>query len=222
MRVIVIAAGDGTRWGNHTGVPKHLAVMEGERLIDRTSRLFAAYGGTEPLIVAPVDDERYQTKDGMTVAPKLNPTRGGADKFLSSRYIWNTVGRTVIVYGDVWFSEEAVETITSHESEEITFFGRAWGSKLTGTPWGELFAVSLTPETVERAEASLKHLARLYKRSPSIRAGGWEWYKHLHGLPIDPSQHSVAGGFVEINDWTDDIDYPEDYQRWISRRRKGI
>lgn len=39
MRYIIMAAGKGTRWNNHLGVPKHLVKINGETLLGRTTRL---------------------------------------------------------------------------------------------------------------------------------------------------------------------------------------
>ena len=43
MNYYILANGEGKRWGNYKGVPKHLIEIDGETLIDRTVRLLAKY-----------------------------------------------------------------------------------------------------------------------------------------------------------------------------------
>ncbi len=43
VRVIIAAAGSGVRWGNFRGTPKHLAIVEGEVLLERTVKQFLKY-----------------------------------------------------------------------------------------------------------------------------------------------------------------------------------
>ena len=38
MKILILADGEGKRWGNYKGVPKHLLEIDGERLIDRMIR----------------------------------------------------------------------------------------------------------------------------------------------------------------------------------------
>jgi hypothetical protein len=35
----------------------------------------------------------------------------------------------------------------------------------------------------------------------------------------DPNIRSVGNAFVEIDDFTDDFDFPEDYDRWTAKRQ---
>jgi len=53
---VVMAAGEGTRWDNHLGTPKHLVSVEGEvllkrtvqQLTDRVPEVWVASPATEP------------------------------------------------------------------------------------------------------------------------------------------------------------------------------
>ena len=44
MRYIIMADGEGKRWGNYKGVPKHLITVEGETILERTIRLLIKLG----------------------------------------------------------------------------------------------------------------------------------------------------------------------------------
>jgi len=209
MRFIVIAAGPGERWGEHTGVPKHLVEIEGERLLDRTCRQFRPHGD----VFVAGHDERYQTPWSILfkAGKYLTPEWGGADKFLSSASLWNQNGRTVVLYGDVWFSKEAVDTIVDFREKEWQLFGRFGPSEVTGTPWGECFAQSFHTEHIEEHYAKLREMAKMEGKT-----GGWVHYRMMQGM--EPLAHRRGPRFTEIDDWTDDFDFPEDYDRWGERR----
>ena len=80
------------------------------------------------------------------MAALLEPPHGpddfcDTDKFLSAESRWSDVGQTVILYGDVFFTEAAMATILSHTGPH-RFFGRRERSYFTGRPWREMFALS--------------------------------------------------------------------------------
>lgn len=44
MKYVIMAAGEGKRWNNFLGVPKHLIEINGETLLERTTRLLKENG----------------------------------------------------------------------------------------------------------------------------------------------------------------------------------
>jgi hypothetical protein len=214
---ILIAAGPGERWGYHLGMPKHFVPVDGEPILQRAVRLIGRH--CKDIWVVGVDD-RYKIEGSQLFIPDLEPANFGADKFLSSRELWNTNGRTIVFFGDVYFTEEAMSTILSFDEREWTVFGRFGPSALTGTPWGELFAQSFWPEHIDEHLSALVRLARLCGEGTVKRGQGWEHYRLMNGATEDALHlHRELGHFVEIDDWTDDFDYPDDYDRFISNRR---
>ncbi|NLG07519.1 NTP transferase domain-containing protein [Candidatus Peribacteria bacterium] len=71
MRVIIIAAGDGTRWKNYLGVPKHLVPIDNEPILHRTVRLLKKLDINDIHIVGPNDD-RYHVSDTRLYVPVKN------------------------------------------------------------------------------------------------------------------------------------------------------
>lgn len=83
QRAIIIAAGDGTRWGNYLDRPKHFIEIDGETILHRTVRLLNENGITDVHVVGG-RDPRYLIAGSELYLPNLNPDNGGADKFLST------------------------------------------------------------------------------------------------------------------------------------------
>lgn len=112
-RIIIIAAGDATRWGNYMGVPKHYAVINGEAVIERIVRLLKKRGQNDIWVVS----KHYEIAGVHNYRAKLNPRNHDADKFLSSSDLWHPAKRTIVVYGDVYFTESAIDTILANEDQ---------------------------------------------------------------------------------------------------------
>lgn len=214
--VIVICAGEATRWQDHTGVPKHLVAPEGERLIDRTARLFRAAGAERVLVVSKPGDTRYETPHSVRVDARLDPTNADADKFLSSRHLWSDTGRTVVAYGDVWFEPDAVAEIMA-DRDDWTLYCRPGPSPVTGATSGECFAVGFHPRHHDEYETALHDVAQLWRDGLLKRCGGWETYRRMCDAP-DLRKHRMNGRFVEVGGWVEDFDKPRDYDEWRRRR----
>lgn len=220
MRVVIIADGSGSRWGNHLGVPKHLVEVDGESIIHRAQRLFAA-AGAEVLVVA--SDARYATEHGRLVGANHDYARWlDGDKFASSAHHWHPKDRTIVVYGDVYFTEQAVQTITTHEGRDWTLFGRFGPSSSTGSKHAEIFALSFHPNHHAEMMSALEHVSDLARRRVIDRCGGWELYRAMNGLRESECRHRSPqpqlSRSVVIDDWTEDFDTPADYEMFTARR----
>jgi len=222
MRALIIAAGEGSRWGDYLGIPKHLAKVDGEPILYRTVRLLKENGVSEIIIIGPMY-MRYWVDDVNLFVPVKNPEYADADKFLSSEMLWNATGRTITVFGDVFFSEEAMTKIVSCDRTTWTVFGRPSGSKFTGTPYGEIFAHSFFPNDILKHKECLEILVDAVKKKDAKKGSGWEHYKVMQGIrgrDIRRSKIIIDENFVEIDDWTEDFDFPEDYDNFIKLWKK--
>ena len=220
--VIVICAGEATRWQDYTGQPKHLIAPEGERLIDRTVRLFREAGAGRVLVVSKPGDTRYDVEDAERVDARLEPSNGDADKFLSSRHLWSETGRTVVAYGDVWFEPDAVATIL-RDRDDWTLYCRPGPSPITGATSGECFAVGFHPQHHVEYETALHRVAALWRAKALKRCGGWESYRAMAGGPdVNLRRHRMYGRHVEIGGWVEDFDKPADLDKWLERRNRKV
>jgi hypothetical protein len=212
-RVIILAAGNGTRWGNYRGTPKHLTKVEGKTLLERTCAQFLKY--TSDVCVIGID-ERYQVAGTSLYVIKSDNTHWkDAAKFLSSNNLWLNDGRTVLVFGDVYFTSDAVKTIMKN-NDPFKFFLRTGPNEETGARWKEIFALSF--DQTMKNQINQKILLLVSMGQVNTQAG-WALYKYL----IGPASSGLFGNphFIEINDWTEDFDFPEDLEIWEEHRKKA-
>lgn len=213
MRVIIAAAGGQHKWGEHLGVPSHLAPVMNEDgevlpLLHRTVR--QALKLTDDVhLTAPPGDKRYRF-DGVITHERAHADHG--NEYEASRDLWSDVDRTVLLLGDVFFSSMAVATVRRSYDRSYRVFGRYRKSRVTGTPYGEIFAASWWPGNHALIDRHLLRVNESFESGLSRRRGGWELLRSVQGTPL--GTHRVCSPwFVEINDETDDIDFPADYAR---------
>lgn len=212
-RVIILAAGKSKSWNNFRGTPKHLTKVEGKTLLERTCKQFLKY--TDNVCVIGLD-ERYQV-DGTSlyVIKSDNTNWKDASKFLSSKDLWLRDGRTILVFGDVYFTSEAVKTIMK-DKDSFKFFLRRGANEETGARWKEIFAISFDQTMAPTFGQNLLHLTSMGQAETQA---GWALYRYMIGPA--PSGLFNNPHFVEINDWTEDFDYPEDLEIWEEHRKKS-
>lgn len=217
MRVIIIAAGAGTRWQDHLGLPKHLAPVAGEAIIHRTQRQLAERGVTDVKLVA--HDARFATTAEL-VPPRTWPDAPlGTNKILDNTHLWHPTGRTVLLLGDVCFTDAAIDTILDHAGRDWVLFCRFRQSQYRPERWGEAFGQSFYPEDHRRSLDALERVRRMCIVGRLRRGGLWEHYRAM----CEASNRELRklhpardfGRSVVIDDATDDADTPEDYQRLV-------
>ena len=207
MRVIIACAGEGKRWNNHLDVPKHLApAADGEVLLLRT--IEQARRMSDDIHVITPDDDRYDLPDDVKhhLLPPFH------NEYLHTRHLWSDEDRTVLMLGDVYFTDRAIDTIAAGSPSAYRVFGRYRASKVTGTPYGEIFAASWGPARNAQLDELLAKVEQLRASGECTRPPGWVLLRLCQGTPV--RQHVVRPPiWVEINDWTDDLDSPLDYDR---------
>ena len=151
--------------------------------------------------------------------PNLNPKNYGTDRFFSSKDLWNENGRTIIFFGDVWFSENCIKKIFNYKKRKWVIFSRTNASKITGKRYGEIFAFSFYNENNEYLLSCLHKTLNAYIEKKIRRCQGWHLYRVLSGIkPLN--KHIIKGNIINIDDFTDDFDFPEDYETWMKNRKE--
>ena len=194
MRYIIMASGAGKRWNNYLGIPKHLIEINGETLLARTTRLLKENNIEDYLITG--EDERYK-QYGTVISQTDHDCE--IDRFEESC----VDGPVCYLYGDVYYTEDAMKTIVSTKTNNIQFFGGEW----------EIYAIK-----IKNTKLFFKHKHRvkdLYLNKTIDRCIGWEVYRSLYNISF--SEHKITKNYTLIADETDDIDYPSDYENFKKR-----
>ena len=210
---IVLAAGEGKRWNNYTDVPKHLLEIDGESLIQRTTRQISAYA--DKTFVVGTDDS-YKTEFSELFIPEKKKSPLEMHKFSSSEELWSE--RTVLLFGDVYYTDEAISTIVQ-DTKDFTFFLRSGPSSFTQKPYGEIYAFSFLDSIHRKLEESIDILLIQHD---IYSAGGWSLMRHLLGIShrSRSKDHLTKGHYIEIDDWTEDFDHPIDLDRWLEAKAR--
>jgi bifunctional N-acetylglucosamine-1-phosphate-uridyltransferase/glucosamine-1-phosphate-acetyltransferase GlmU-like protein len=213
VEIIIMAGGSGERWGNFLGTPKQLIQIGGESLVSRAVRLCKQNGipsSNITVLIPPADSARFYAdlqKHQVRIV-EVSENQTGVDKFWNGLPYWNK--EAIYLYGDVFFSEEAMRTIIKTEVEEGQFkaFGRQFGNNRK--PYGELFAYhSHTKKTLTEALTYLRSINAI---------GGWQLYRYRAGYNL--LKHEIDEHFINIDDLTDDFDKPEEYIAWVKEAQE--
>ncbi len=210
---IVLAAGEGKRWNNYTGVPKHLISIDGETLIERTVRQVQSYAD-KVYVVGSSSSSAYQLKNAELFISNQEYIPLEIHKFTSSRGLWSE--QTLLLFGDVYYTDEAI-SIIAQETNDFMFLLRSDASSFTQKTHGEIYAFAFN----ESAHAQLNQaLDNLLNQQEVSHGGGWHLLKVLVGLnnKVHNKDYLTKGHFIEIDDWTEDFDYPHDLDRWLEAR----
>lgn len=217
---IIMAAGEGKRWNNYLGVPKHLVNINGETLLQRTVRLLKNNNVNNIYITS--SDERYDVDGAIRYKPQNNEFE--IDRFLCCEEIWSNKC-TVFLYGDCYYTDEAIKTIVNSKCNGYHYYGRLTGNDVK--KYGEIFAVKI--KNTEKFKNACLIIRNGLKDGTVNRGLGWETYKILEGKNpnMTPTEFrewikSEHKNFVVIDDDTEDFDTPEDYEKKISSLKKKI
>jgi hypothetical protein len=206
VRIVIACAGSGAKWGNYLDVPRHLAPVDGEPLLHRTTR--QALTVSHDVHIASLDDDRY-----LLPGTTRHVIRGQhVNEYASTRHLWSTYGRTLLLYGDVYYTDAAMTTIGGFDGPLWRMFGRAGPSSITGSRWGEIFAGSWLPRHHGMLDDHMHKVALAYAAGYSRRFTAWELLRSIQRTPLN--EHMVnPTWFTDVDDETDDFDTPGDYDR---------
>lgn len=219
-RALLLCAGKATRWGRrHGDAPKQLVVLRGEPILHRTARLLDPDRYDIRVVVADSSDDVWRIPGTKRARAQLDPRRSQADKILSSAHLWAKNGRTIIVFGDVYLTDEAANTITTN-TDPWSAFARFGASALTGCNHRELFAFAFDPDEHDRIRDAAERCLAIHRAGKMGGwSGGWQTYAAAAGATDAEvaSRFVDRGNIVNIDDWTDDFDSRDDWDRWCLR-----
>lgn len=227
MRAIICAqGGTDSRWEvagrPYLGVPKHLISIDGETLIARTVRLLREHDVDDIVITAPPGDPRYELPGARTVTLEDPAPHGsrGMNLITATRPLWSPDTPTALMFGDVYYTDAAIAAITGETHPEPWWFRRPTKSRVTGHPWDEPFAFVFGAGHHERIAGVALRLVEGWRGPRRLHL--WHLHAALLGRPARRVEDLVDSPTqTVIDDWTDDIDTPADFRRFVGRRFAG-
>lgn len=205
MKYIIMAGGRYPAWQT----PRQLTPINGEPLIARTIRLLREAGADDIAI-----SSNLSGFDGFGV-PVLKHdnnfigyTQGGGYWHEGFYPMHEPV---TYLLGDVVFSPAAIRTIIDTPTDDIEFFASAAPfAPNYFKPWAEPFAFKVVNNAHLRSACQkIVEFDRrdLFRRRPIA----WELWQVIKGTPLN----IIQANYTVINDYTCDIDTPEDLERMI-------
>ena len=203
MKYIIMCGGTYKKWET----PRQLLPINGEPIIARTIRLLKE-NGIEDIAISsgnPIFEQFgvpvLKHDNTMVVNETLNVSGYWVDAF------YPTDEPVCYLFGDVVYSPEAIEIITRTETDDIEFFASAPPfAPEYSKPWAEPFALKVVnTDHLKHAICITKQYTDmgLFKRHPIT----WELWQVIQATPLN---HIDYGNYTAINDYTCDVDCPED------------
>lgn len=202
--------------------PKHLSKINGETLIERTVRLLKENGVDSADIYITASEELKNILMDTKYFPKL-PAKihrkhnsyvvSVPDKFTGSWADCFTgyLEPTTFLMGDVVFSPEAIKKIVETDTDDIEFFASAPPfAPNYCKKWAEPFAFKVVDYWHLR---QAKFLFELYDRQGKFNRKpiAWEFWQVVKGTELNKIDYT---NYIQINDYTCDIDKPEDIRKF--------
>jgi hypothetical protein len=203
MKYILMCGGKYRKWE----VPRHLTVIDGETIIGRTIRLLREEGITD---IAISTDNPVFEQFGVPLLKHNNTYEANGYNDWTGHWVdafYPTNNPACYIFGDVFFSLEAIKTIVNTPTDDIEFFASAPPfaadyPKKSAEP----FALKVRDQAM--LHDAIKRVKRLYstgafKRKPIM----WELWQVIKDTPINQIDYT---NYTVINDYTCDIDDPEE------------
>ena len=214
MRVIILADGEGRRWGNYMGVPKQLLKIDGETLLDRMCRQVKQY--EDDITIIGTFQNEYAKNDRFTSDKKRKLFVEIAERYQEPFIMLN---------GDCFYTDEIIKDCIEREAKDGWLH---WccphPNRYTGKPWGEGYIHKVVDWRwwIDR----LTEYNRLVD-SNLIRIGNdWSINRFLYGWKDLVTHYEDVGHLskydVYWHDETDDFDFPIDsdrFMKWTHRRQ---
>lgn len=205
MKYIIMCGGDYKKFKT----PKHLSVINGERIIDRTIRLLKENGVKDINISS--NNPIFDTCGVNRLEHNNSYINTGTDNIGYWLDAFYPVEEPVVyLWGDVYFTEEAIKKIVNYKTNRNVFFGTGVAYNKWHYDWGEPFAYIVNDyATFFKGIEDVKRLKDLgkCKREPVV----WELYRYLHGLDIN--KQVITEDYEVIDDGTMDVDSPEELEQ---------
>ena len=205
-----MAQGQGSRWAG--GQSKCLAPINGEPMVARIVRQLHEHGQLDVTIIGSKAEFAPHVEADIYEVDHPSPELCYGIKDTS--HLWLGADRVAILLGDTVYSQYAIEAILS-DTEPIRVFGRMGENKVTGKPFDE--RVALVFDVLDWGMTIL-HAINLILAMPHCTRALKSLYHELIGAPCGRRDLPFVCFEDDIlfelgDDYTDDIDSLEEYER---------
>lgn len=184
MKYVIMADGKGTRWNNYDNHSKHLCVINGETIIGRTVRLLKERDVQDIIITS--HNPALEFEGATRYEPLSNYEE--IDRF-TYEFLNDEI---TFLYGDTYYSVDALNTIIESTTDDILFFGTS---------------TSIVGIKIKNYQKFRKYID--YIKQNNIVGKGWTVYQLSNGLPLGSKE--PRANLVMVSEETIDIDSPEEY-----------
>jgi len=196
MKYIIMADGKGVRWNNYNGIPKHLVKVNGEILIERTVKQLNNFDKNADVIITS-HDNRYEFNGSKRYEPLNNSIE-------IDRFTFELIEDNIcFLYGDTYYTDEAIKTIINSPAEDILFFGNA---------------KSIVAVKVKDSKMFKNHILRvkeLFLQNKIKDCKGWQVYQSFQNLEFDIKV--IKDKYIMIDDNTEDYNTPDEYNKFLKK-----
>lgn len=189
-------------------LPKQLSVVCGEPIIKRTIRLLKENGIEDITITS--HDKRFDNLGAIRYEPKFNDYNPIDPKspWLKAFPIELMEEPTCYLFGDVYYSENAIKTIVEKDNNDILFFCTYQNkSPLYIKHHDEPLAFKV--HDFDKFKYHINRLIDMWNNDETLRRPiTWELYRSINGQNVNV--HKMTKNYIAINDESCDIDSVED------------
>lgn len=208
MKYIIMCGGEYKKWET----PRQLLKINGETIVERTIRMLKEHGIDEYDIAISSNNDTFLqfgvqllTHENKYVAYEYNK----CDSYWCDAF-YPTEEPACYLFGDVIYSQEAIQKIIDTQTDDIEFFASAPPfDKRFYKEWAEPFALKVVDQRHLRQAISLVKLydqQGLFARKPIM----WELWQVIKKTPLNKIDYT---NYTVINDYTCDVDEPSDIDK---------
>lgn len=206
MKYIIMCGGNYKHWET----PRHLSIVKGETLVARTIRLLRENGITD---IAISTHNPIFEQFGVPLLKHDNLYEAMNSKIEEGNWFncfYPTEEPACYMFGDVYFSDEAVKTIVETETDDIEFFG-------SKPPFADNY-IKTHEEPFALKVVNQKHLREAIEKTKQLEKEGkfwrkpimWELWTVIKDTPLQVRPDEYPAEYTVINDYTCDIDWKAD------------
>lgn len=222
-KIIICAGGNGgAKWNMYLGITKHMILAHGEPLIHRTQRQLLERGFTNVYLACSPENKEQYLLEGIKYifSPPMVGHIGEKSSIWHYRKFIDYDATTIMAFGDVYYTDELMDTLTKDPNDTFKIYGRSDASTVTNN-WrqGEPFFIVLHKDWIAKYFQALKQTmialpVHISKRLAIPEDLAKYIYRKVVGIPYE-----APGNVVEHKHWhewddlTDDFDDPDDWKQ---------